>query len=182
MALTEGMPQPPGLGTAEEVREEIIGIERELDAIRTLDGIRKAFEIAGDTGIAGNDHSEYFIISYDREDKSVSVKPYSRLSDGARRYNQLEEKQFRAGSQRFDTVLVSGDKLDSLQEAFPNYFGDVEVFCDFTRRVVGGERTEEYSLPPKRQAPRVREDKPDLSWFFAHKHRNWGGGVKKKRR
>jgi hypothetical protein len=45
-------------------------------------------------------------------------------------------------------VLVEADKIESLKEAYPNYFGDVQVFKHNLSRIVRGEDAIEFTLSP----------------------------------
>jgi hypothetical protein len=62
-------------------------------------------------------------------------------------------------------VLVEADKLENLKAAYPNYFGDVQLFKTQLNNLAKGRDVEEYTVKPQETvAPRPREN-PDLSWF-----------------
>ena len=62
-------------------------------------------------------------------------------------------------------VLVEVDKLDSLKAAYPNYFGDVDIFTRQLRLVTQGKAASEYEVA-ERQPPKPNTDRRiDLSWL-----------------
>ena len=61
--------------------------------------------------------------------------------------------------------LVATDKVESLKQAFPNYFGDTQRFARSLRRIIRGQDVPEFVLPPQTAvAPRPRE-RIDPSWL-----------------
>jgi hypothetical protein len=62
--------------------------------------------------------------------------------------------------------LVEADSIHNLKAAYPNYFGDVQMFRTQLRAITQGEQAIEYEMP-KRIAPppTPRREKPDDSWL-----------------
>jgi hypothetical protein len=63
-------------------------------------------------------------------------------------------------------VLIEVDKIENLKDAYPNYFGDVELFKKQLRDIALGGSAVEYMRPPKQS---IRELQPeewvDPSWL-----------------
>jgi hypothetical protein len=62
-------------------------------------------------------------------------------------------------------VLVELDKLDSLKAAYPNYFGDVELFTRQLHLVVQGRGASEYVAAERQSQQPNTERRIDLSWL-----------------
>jgi hypothetical protein len=62
--------------------------------------------------------------------------------------------------------LVEGVKLANLKRAYPNYFGDVQLFKMQLGELVGGGEVREFEVAlQKRSIPTPRE-RADPSWMF----------------
>jgi hypothetical protein len=60
---------------------------------------------------------------------------------------------------------VEADKLENLKDAYPNYFGDVQLFKMQLSNIVKGKDITEYKVKPQETVkPRPREN-PNLSWL-----------------
>jgi hypothetical protein len=64
-----------------------------------------------------------------------------------------------------NSVLVEADKIESLKDAYPNYFGDVQLFKRNLSDVTRGKDAKEYTMPPQQTVRPVARETPDLSWF-----------------
>jgi hypothetical protein len=73
----------------------------------------------------------------------------------------------RTGQDTENIVLVEADKLENLKAAYPNYFGDVDVFKRNLLDIVRGKGAKEYTMPPRGTAPWPQQlrEKPDPGWF-----------------
>ena len=49
----------------------------------------------------------------------------------------------------YNIVLVEVDKVENLKAAYPNYFGDVQLFLRNLRLIARGKEAREYTLPPQ---------------------------------
>jgi hypothetical protein len=56
---------------------------------------------------------------------------------------------------KINTVLVDASRVSDLKAAYPNYFGDVQLFCHSLKSILGGNRVKEYAMPPQQAAPRL---------------------------
>ncbi|MBV8457911.1 MAG: hypothetical protein JO122_15000 [Acetobacteraceae bacterium] len=102
--------------------------------------------------IAGN-KPDYYLIRYDHCTKTVSVTGASKAT--ATKYSdQAEEAGNKRGDDIEDVVLVQVDEIENLKKAYPNYFGDVEVFRDQLRLLTDGQSAVPYTALPKQPLPR----------------------------
>ena len=152
-AAMEGGNCVPGVPEARRGRfRELRALVNDLDALRTLDGIREAISYSENIRAP---EAKFFLIEYDYEERRVRISPQAYLSKGIDLYETAED------SDAMNAVLVEVDRLTDLKHAYPNYFLDVGKFTDELRRIVstGGKE------PPSRSGW-----KPDLSWL-----QNWRG-------
>lgn len=128
-ADAEGTPVMEGVPDLNDRRAEIIELERKLDAIKTLQNLKKAFKVAEHY----QTNSEYFLIQYDNEAGRVDVRGYNRQSAG----DSADALQFQERTNdSLTTVLVEVAKMEDLRAAYPNYFGDVTLFVRNLRSIV----------------------------------------------
>lgn len=156
IAHSERQPELPGAPTREDRVRELLDLNRRLDAAAKLDQINQAVRF---TDIYRVDRSQYFLVTYDREERTVSVRGYDAPIMGAASYDRAEER-----GDRYDTVLVDADRIGRLKEAYPNYFGDVQLFIRALRNVVKGKDAEEYVLPPQETVAQVIQRARDPGW------------------
>ncbi len=107
----------------------------------------------------------HYLIQYNHTDKTVRVDPYNKSLAATRSYDIAEDYDNRMGGTTVTVVLVEVDKLDSLKAAYPNYFGDVDLFTSQLRLVTQGKAASGYEVA-ERQAPVPNTAKRiDLSWL-----------------
>ncbi|NAZ37735.1 hypothetical protein [Rubellimicrobium sp. CFH 75288] len=133
---------------------ELRDLEARLHAIDHLDGYAGAIKYINEEAMAGRG---YFLISFDRETKTVIVRPYSIFSEGAQAYNSGEG----LGAKQ-NVVLVEADRARDLTEAYPNYFLDVRKFLSECRMAI----SENPNNPP---------DTGDYSWLHNWRRRARSG-------
>lgn len=165
IALAENCPEPLGLGSHRDRVKEIRDLNRRLDALKELDSVRKAVDYTSNYVIDAANKPDYYLIQYDHENGKVRVSPYSTPSVGVKSYDSAEEKIRKSGDGKINAVLVEVDQLENLKEAYPNYFGDVELFASNLRLVARGEEAKEYFLDPQPRAAEVKRERPDDSWL-----------------
>ncbi|HVJ01575.1 MAG TPA: RelA/SpoT domain-containing protein [Sphingomonas sp.] len=124
-ALVPGTPESDA-----DRREEIVALERGLNALASLEKYRQAVKIS-ETASTG---SPFFLIQFDPVNQYVRVRGVS-LNASSHALDDAENNKL------LNSVLVSVDKIADLRSAYPNYFMDVRMFTDCLRRVV--------SPPPK---------------------------------
>src|ERR1700683_3378067 len=108
---------------------------------------------------------DYYLIRYDRENRAVSVETRYGAIYGVKAYDAAELKNFEHGD-TVGSVLVEADDIESLKYAYPNYFGDVQLFKMQLKNITQGDEAIEYTLPPQLAIPRKPiKEQIDLSWF-----------------
>jgi hypothetical protein len=122
---------PIGAGVSPDPNDrksEIIALTRKLNAIPTLDGYNSAIRMIG---TVTDRRDKVVLVQFDYANRTVEVRPFSRLSVGNSFYIREEEDHVDR-----NTVLVELSKMDELKEAYPNYFLDVTMFTQRLRRYV----------------------------------------------
>lgn len=153
--------------------EEIADLNAALDAVQTLDAISHAVSNLERIDLDRFHKPKYCVIEYDHEKRQVSVKY---LDGPANIGGALEIGGDVDGvALRRSSVVVELDKIENLKTAFPNYFGDVQLFKSSLSEVVEGRPVKQYSLPPVERVPRPPKEVPDDSWlrFPNRRHRRW---------
>jgi hypothetical protein len=77
-----------------------------------------------------------------------------------------EDTYNKSGEYSEDIVLVEVDKIENLTVAYPNYFGDVQLFKYQLKRITQGKRVEEYTALPQQLAPLPPRQLPDGRWIW----------------
>jgi hypothetical protein len=169
-ALAEGCLQEDAPARRKRV-VEIIELDRKLVATSTLETLSQAVRY---TESYVNDPAykpEYYLIKYNHADSTVSVEPHSGALGGVRSYDRAESSDNASGNNSTNTVLVEVDKIENLKEAYPNYFGDVQLFKKNLKDITQGKEAQEYTLPPQKVVPKGPKEKIDLTWF--KKKKRW---------
>lgn len=150
-AAEEDCPLVPGTPQdRKECRDEIVALERKLDAVSHLDSFRQALHL---TSRVSASRGSIFVIQYNLLTRSVTVKPVASWRIG--------EEKTRAAEMRdgnVETVMVEVDRAADLRTAYPNYFLDVGMFAERLRSIV-----EE----PKRPRLASRVAMPDFTSWYA---------------
>jgi hypothetical protein len=143
--------------------KEIVDLEASLNVVRTLDSLSHAVSSLEWLEVGRDSKPKYCVIKYDRKERKVDVKFLYTPS--------VIEDNLEAGEasgndvNRYSAVVVELDRVENLREAYPNYFGDVQLFKSRLTAVVQGEPVTEYSLPPRERVPPAPREVPDDSWF-----------------
>ena len=154
---------PPGCPDQSERRREIQELARSLDAVNTLETINHGVR-GTDLPLAGYRPTHY-LIRYDHATKTVYVEPQIRPTVAAQSYDDAEAPDNKSGENTQNIVLVEVDKVENLKAAYPNYFGDVELFLGHLRGIMLGKEVAQYFIPPRQPAPRSPGERGDLSWL-----------------
>ena len=150
----------PGAPSPKDRIKEIKDINRRIEAANLLENLSQAFNY---TEMYYYGEAKYFLIEYDNKNARVHVKPYGTAIGGAKSLDETEA-EIRNGSS-LNAVLVEADKIDALKQAYPNYFGDVQVFKSNLHRITQGKQAVEYTLPPQKTMPPPPKEVPDTAWF-----------------
>jgi len=165
-AIAEKCSEPTGLPDSPERLKAIVELDKRLDAVNTLENISHAVRQSDAFYIDPDSRPEYYQIIYDRKNKVVDVKPYDGAIAGVRAYDEAELTAEQAQS-GVTSVLVEADGIENLKAAYPNYFGDVQLFKTQLKNIAQGDDVIEYTMPPRKTVPTKSEPKEraDLSWF-----------------
>jgi hypothetical protein len=80
-------------------------------------------------------------------------------------YETAESADNLSGQETANIVLVEGVKMDNLTKAYPNYFGDTQLFKRHLSALIAGGEVRDYEITlQQRSVPRPRE-RPDPSWI-----------------
>jgi hypothetical protein len=107
---------------------------------------------------------EYYQIIYDRKNRVVKVEPYFNAFAGTKAYDEAEVAAERSQS-GITSVLVAADGFEALKAAYPNYFGDVQMFAQQLKSITQGQEAVEYAMAERPVAKPKPYEKPDLAWF-----------------
>jgi len=150
-------------GQAEHM-EEIRELNTRLNSLFMLDSIQLG--VSGtDRPIAQSYRPKHYIITYDSEDKTVTVRPHSDAANAVASYNEAESEINADDSGRKNIVLVEVDKIENLRLAYPNYFGDVRLFKEILRGIVDTTGTFGYQRVPRQPPAKPLPKYGDLSWL-----------------
>lgn len=149
---------------------EIAELNKKLNAIDTLENLRQAVKITDDYAFDPKNRPDYFLIRYDRSNNRVQVEAQYGPIFAMNSYDRAESIEPTSTNSGFNSVLVEVDEIDNLKAAYPNYFGDVDLFKTRLSEATGTAQAE-FSLEPQPTAPRKPRVKPDYSWLNAY--RRW---------
>lgn len=113
------------------------------------------------------------MIKYDNVTRQVRVTPYLKPIIAVSSYDEAEFLDLKTGMETENIVLVEADKIENLKEAYPNYFGDVQLFKKQLTDITKGKSAQEYTLPPRETVPPPHKENPDLAWIRRRKHVRW---------
>ena len=121
--------------------KEIKSLSSKLQAVAVLDEISLIVKWTDQFAVAPRElrQATHYIIKYDRVSREVTVDWYIAPRLAVSSYNEAEFLDFKMD--RKNIVLVEVDKIENLKEAYPNYFGDVQLFrkqlVEIVKRKVG---------------------------------------------
>jgi hypothetical protein len=164
IATAEKCPEGGGLPTRSERIKEIKDLNSRLHAVNSLENWRHAVRFTDNYAQNPEYRAAYYLVTYNNVTMQVSVEPYSQIRAGTAAYRAAEEEASKSGGQ-VNMVLVETGKIESLKEAYPNYFGDVQVFTANLKALTAGGQAREYTMPPQYIAPRPPREAADMSWF-----------------
>lgn len=176
LAVAENCPEPPGIPNGDERKREIKALNQRLKALNTLENLRQAVRFTDHYAVKPEDAPRYFLIKYDNEKMTVDVQPHFYAVEGTISYDSAEQADIIADTNRFNTVLVEAFALASLKEAYPNYFGDVQLFKRNLQHIVDGKPAKEYTAPPRIVEPPSHFIDADISWMRRTGKRRWRNG------
>ena len=156
-AYFEGCAEPPGVPSHPERVAEIKELDDELEAAATLENISNAVDYI-ETAIASSSKPSHYLIVYENKTRRVHVRPQFIPKNAVIEDDNAEAIDNKEDGDTFNVVLVEVDKIEHLKRAYPNYFGDVQLFRTNLQRIVKGKDLEPYSVVRQEVvAPRARE-------------------------
>jgi Region found in RelA / SpoT proteins len=171
-AEAEGCRVPEGVpshaGRVAEIRE----LEKSLQAYDKLYNLNYVFSWT-DHAIAGDTVPKYYLIKFDNETKKVDVEPHYRPVEAVASYDSAEKMDNESGAETTNVVLVEADKIENLKNAYPNYFGDVQLFARHLGSLIEGRRIEEYTVRPQERVALPKPEKSGFGWWFSSRWRRW---------
>lgn len=173
-AEAEGAVVDPDCADRDLRISEILDLERNLQAIETLQNIRLAVRGTDRPVIVQGFRIAHYLIRYDHVKKIVSVDPYFGPKLAAESYDNAEALDRQAQGERETVVLVEVDKIENLKKAYPNYFGDVAYLLGQLRAITRGDPVLEYSEVPPQPPPVPLGPYGDLSWLRQGRFRKPG--------
>jgi hypothetical protein len=102
-----------------------------------LENLRRAVRQTGPIYGAPHNRPSHYRIEYDYERKTVTVSRHSRPLAGINDNDEAEQAADR-GDRKINTVYIEADKIEDLKAAYPNYFGDVQVFNSNLKNIIQG--------------------------------------------
>jgi hypothetical protein len=165
-AQLEKCPEPPDVPSQSQRIAEIIELEKRLRAVNNLDKLTHTVRYT-DLAVSPREKPTYYLIRYDNVKNEVSVAPYFAPKSAMASYGSAEFLDNQTEQETETIVLVEADKLDNLKEAYPNYFGDVQLFRLQLRNLTKGKGVKEYILKPQESVPIKPKlgENPDIAWL-----------------
>jgi hypothetical protein len=160
----ERSPLPDGAPPHAQRITEIKALDRELEAAKNLDKLSHAVRFT-DISVMSRDRPTYYLITYDNATNEISVSSYFMPKSAMASYGSAEFFDNKTGGDTRNVVLVEADKVESLKEAYPNYFGDVQLFRAQLRNIVTGAGVKEYTMRPQESVRARPGENPDLTWL-----------------
>lgn len=163
-AVAEKCPVDPKLPDRSERQREIHQLVADLDALTVLERLSTATDWHK-RAVQPRIRPTHYLIEYDLDTRTVSVHTYSKPALAAAGYDQAEAPDLEAGTERKNRVLVEVDKLENLERAYPNYFGDVQLFRRQLSLIAIGKNVEDFVLIPQPIAGTKSRESPIAPWM-----------------
>lgn len=163
-AEAEGCDPAKGVpGRAERVRE-LKDLDAALGAVKVLDNLSTAVFWSQDA-VSPERKPSYYLLRYDNESKQVFVTPHYRSRYAFSSYEDAEKPDNISGLENSNVVLVEANKMENLTKAYPNYFGDVQLFKMQLNSLIAGEEVSEYKVALQKRAIATPREQADPSWL-----------------
>lgn len=172
LALAENCPESESASPRSERVREIRELDRSLHAVKTLRKLRDAVRYTEKPRFS-RDRPEYYRIEYNNTTDIVEVTEHFLPIPALSELNKAEEYDNIHDDNRINTVFVEADKIEDLKEAYPNYFGDVELFNVNLQNITEGMAAREYTMAPLKSPPPPQKARGDLAWLRPGLRRRW---------
>jgi len=128
LALRERQPLVPGTPTdKDELRQELRRHAQSLNVVQVLQGFGIAMQTFTRPS-AEMKEAHFYLVALDSNEKTVTIEGFKQNEAEAASKRYLEVERDLLGKEGNDAVLVSVDSLESLEQAYPNYFLDTNRF------------------------------------------------------
>lgn len=179
-AEAEGCDPAKGMPDRAARLRELKELDGELDAVQALENMSTGFFWTQDA-IQGSSKPKYYLIEYNNLTKKVEVTPKFDTSVAVKSYEDAENTDNLSGQDTSNVVLIEGVKIHNLVKAYPNYFGDAQLFKMQLGQLLNGGVVKEYEIAlQKRSIPTPRE-RVDPSWLY-QRARLWTEPTPKKKK
>ncbi|WP_157934339.1 RelA/SpoT domain-containing protein [Microvirga ossetica] len=163
-AVAERCDPAIGMLSSRQRMRELKELNKALGAVKVLDDLSHAVHWATDA-ITPHNRPAYYLISYDNETRQVTVSPYFKTHYAIAGYESAESLDNISGLDTTNVVLVEADKVDNLTRAYPNYFGDVQLFKMQLNALVHGHPVSEFKIALQQRTIQKPRENPDASWI-----------------
>jgi hypothetical protein len=171
-AIVEGCPEPPNVPKGADRINEIRRLDKKLGAAQTLENLSHAVKWTDDA-VQGPSKPTFYLIRYENATNQVTVSPYFAPTAAMLSYETAESFDNESGNETANIVLVEADKLENLKEAYPNYFGEIQLFKMQLTNITAGIGAREYVVRPQESVrPRPKEN-PNLMWLKRRGRQRW---------
>lgn len=104
-------------------------LEKEIGAINKLESFSVAHQAIRKAKRKSDTH---FILRLDLGERKLTWEPFNRLGPASERYAELEKST--VNDPLIDVVLVSAENIESVADAYPNYFADTREFVKLIKK------------------------------------------------
>jgi hypothetical protein len=134
IAMREGTPACPN---TPQSREELKGGLREYAKKLNVENRLEIYGVA--VQATREEHAKdasFFLLLLDVKNHSLEIRPYGadELKEAQEEYTKIETKYPQKEGR--DVVLVSGDSIKEIKQAYPNYFLDTTLFLNVLKRAI----------------------------------------------
>ncbi len=114
---------------------EVAQAEKDLGALEIMDGFALAANDIAKQRVPGKSWS-YHLIVLDSLSKVVNITAFDResLAEALTEYSKVEAQA--AQGMKIEPVLVSAGRIDTLRQAYPNFFLDITEFIGNVKQIV----------------------------------------------
>lgn len=162
-AVAEETQLPPDVPGHKERLSEIRALDKHLQATAMLENLSHVVRWA-DTSIEPV-RPTYYLIIYDNATNKVGVEPYFAPKNAMQSYALAEARAAKAGGETANIVLVEADKIDLVRQAYPNYFGDVQMFKKQLKSITQGKGARDFVVKPQETVKPTPRENVDFSAF-----------------
>jgi hypothetical protein len=163
-AEAEGCDPAKGMPSHSARMSELKELNGELGAVKTLENLSDAVYWSQDA-VEGRTKPSYYLIEYDNNTRQVRVTPQYQSRFAMRSYEAAENSDNFSGQETANVVLIEADKMDGLTKAYPNYFGDVQLFKLQLNRLISGDAVKEYEVALQKRSIPTPKERADPSWI-----------------